>query len=59
MATFTALAKNLFHCNTKVAGLGEIFVQRKFCCIRYMHVLIHIIFIALTLTASDNYELKA
>ena len=33
MATFTALAKiysSKFFCNTKVAGLGEIFVQRKF-----------------------------
>ena len=34
MATFTALAKiysTEYFCNTKVAGLGEIFVQRKFC----------------------------
>ena len=32
MATFIALAKNFsmsFFCNTKVAGLGEIFIQRK------------------------------
>ena len=32
MATFTAMAKiysTEYICNTKVAGLGEIFVQRK------------------------------
>ena len=42
MVTFTALAKiysTEYFCNTKVAGLGEIFVQRKFCRIRYMIVL--------------------
>ena len=40
MATFTALAKiysTEYFYNTKVAGLGEIFVQRKFCHIRYAH----------------------
>ena len=33
MATFTALAKNFsinIFCSTKVAGLGEIFIQQKF-----------------------------
>ena len=37
MATFTALVKiysTKYFCNTKVAGLGEIFVKRKFSCIR-------------------------
>ena len=29
MATFTTLVKNYF-CNTKVPGLGEIFVKQKF-----------------------------
>ena len=30
MVTFTALAKIIqYFCNTKVVGLGEIFVQRK------------------------------
>ena len=41
MATFTALANIYFteyFCNTKVAGLGEIFVQRKFCRIRYIYI---------------------
>ena len=40
--TFTALVKKFF-CNTKVAGLGEIFMQRKISCIRYItvHVLMH------------------
>ena len=36
MATFTALVKIEYFCNTKVAGLGEIFVQRKFSAIQYM-----------------------
>ena len=39
MATFTALAKiysTKYFYNTKVAGLGGIFVQRKFCHIWYM-----------------------
>ena len=38
MVTFTALVKIYFteyFCNTTVAGLGEFFVQRKFCRIRY------------------------
>ena len=37
MATFTALAKiysTEYFCNAKVAGIGEIFVQRKFSAIR-------------------------
>ena len=29
MATFTALVNTNFFCNTKVAGLGEIFIQRN------------------------------
>ena len=39
MATFTALAKiysTKYFCNTKVGGLGKIFVQRNFCRIRYL-----------------------
>ena len=39
MATFTALAKMYsteYFCNTKVAGLGEIFVKWKFSLIRYL-----------------------
>ena len=40
VATFTALVKNYmystkFFCNIKVAGLGKIFIQRKFSCIQY------------------------
>ena len=35
MATFTALAKNIYFCNTNVSGLGEIFVKRKFSPIWY------------------------
>ena len=38
MATFTTLAKIYsikYFCNTKVSGLGEIFVKRKFSCILY------------------------
>ncbi len=39
MVTFTALAKvysTEYFCNTKVAGLGEIFVQRKISAIQYL-----------------------
>ena len=39
MVTFTALVKIYsieYFCNTKVAGVGEIFVQWKFCRIRYI-----------------------
>ena len=39
MVTFTALAKiysSEYFCNARVAGIGEIFVQRKFSAIRYM-----------------------
>ena len=42
MATFTALVKfysTEYFCNTKVARLGEIFVQRKFCRIQYLYAL--------------------
>ena len=38
MVSFTALAKicsTEYFCNTKVAGIGKIFVQRKICCIQY------------------------
>ena len=41
MATFTILAKIYsikYFCNTKISGLGEIFVKRKFSCIRYLPV---------------------
>ena len=39
MATFTVIGENLFHsCNTKVPELSEIFVQRKFSAIQYMHI---------------------
>ena len=37
MTTFTALAKiysGKYFCNTRVAGIGKIFVQRKFSAIR-------------------------
>ena len=37
MATFTTLAKiysTEYFCNTKVAGLGKIFIKRKFSAIR-------------------------
>ena len=43
MATFTALAKiysTEYFCNTKVAVLGEIFVQRKFFRIQYSCIVI-------------------
>ena len=39
MATFTASAKiysTEYFCNAKVAGIGEIFVQRKVSAIRYI-----------------------
>ena len=42
MATITALAKiysTKYFCNTKVSGVGEIFVKRKFSHIRYYEVL--------------------
>ena len=40
--TFNALVKiysTKYFCNTKVAGLGEIFVQQKFLVIQYIMVL--------------------
>ena len=40
MMTFTALAKiysTKYFCSTKISGLGEIFVKRKFSRIRYIH----------------------
>ena len=39
MATFTALAKiysTEYFCNVEVAGLGEIFIQRKFLAVWYI-----------------------
>ena len=44
MATFTALAKiysTKYFCNTKVYGVGEIFVKWKFSRIWYIHTYIH------------------
>ena len=41
MVTFTALAKTYsseYFCNARIAGIGEIFVQRKFLAIWYMHI---------------------
>ncbi len=41
MATFTVLAKfySIEHfCNTRVARLGEIFIQRKFSAIQYKRI---------------------
>ena len=41
IAPFTVLVKSYstkYFCNTKVAGLGEISVQRKFCHIRYSFI---------------------
>ena len=43
MATFTALAKIYFtkyFCNTKVSGVGEIFVKRKFSHIQYYNIVL-------------------
>ena len=48
MVTFTALVRIFsmnFSCNTKVAGLGEIFIQRKFSCILYINVSAYFIII--------------
>jgi C-terminal processing protease CtpA/Prc len=40
------IAETFFHqknfCNTKVAGLDEIFIQRKFPCVRYVYVVIQV-----------------
>ena len=39
ISTFTTLAKiysSEYFCNARVAGIGEIFVQRKFSAIRYL-----------------------
>ena len=37
MTTFTALVKIEYFCDTKVAGLGEIFVGQKFLAVHYMY----------------------
>ena len=45
MVTFTTLVKiysTEYFYNTKVAGLGETFVQQKFLAISYTHVTVHV-----------------
>ena len=60
MATFTALAKiysSEYFCNARVAGIGEIFVQRKFSAIRY-HKFINSSIIARSLLLLDHWPAK-
>ena len=57
MATFTTLAKiysSEYFCNAMVAGIGEIFVQRKFLAIQYIKVVDVLIINSQCPNLSDN-----
>ena len=65
MATFTALVKiysTEYYCNTKVAGLGEIFVKRKFSCILYSTdnriIILHLKFQSITYCTSHTKSIS-